>query len=388
MKKTFRMIKERMKMISINETRLRVMTLLAVGALIASVPVAAQIQPPPSALMNQETEETVEAARAASPHTSESTYAYFKDEAEAFLSEATQRMWDPTAPRPETPRTPWGDPDLGGYWLNVAYVPLERPEEHTGRPLHTPEQAVTAFAQWATRDASVDPATVHYDWTEFGMDNWQSPIRPNRRTSLVVDPLDGKVPALTPKGQARLETQARRHTLETRGLYERCIQGNQGPPRLPFLQNTGQSQIVQTPNQVVLITQANSDVRIFHLDGSAHASDNMRGYLGDSRAHWESDTLVVETTNFSESRKWRGSAENLHLVERFTRVSGDTLLYEATLTDPTTWEAPWTIEVPWPMMDPPGLFEFACHEQNYGIINVVRGARARAREYNAAQEAE
>lgn len=371
------------KILSISAT-----TFSAFATLIAAGPVTAQDQPPPSALINQESEETVEAARAASPHTSESTYAYFKDEAEAFIEEATQRMWDPTAPRPESPRTPWGDPDLGGYWLNVAYVPLERPEEHTGRPLHTPEEAVTAFVQWATQDAAVDPATVHYDWTEFGMDNWQSPIRPNRRTSLVVDPPDGKVPALTPEGQARLATQSRRHTLESRGLYERCIQGNQGPPRLPFLQNTGQSQLVQTPDAVILITQANSDVRIFHLDGSPHAPESVRGYLGDSRAHWEGDTLVVDTTNFSDDRKWRGSDENLHLVERFTRVADDTLLYEATLTDPTTWEAPWTVEVPWPMMDPPGLFEFACHEQNYGIINVLRGARARAREYEAAQEAE
>lgn len=367
---------------------LRAKTLWTIPALIMAVSVSAQDELPPSALINQGAEETVEAARAASPHTSESTYAYFQDEAEAFLAEATQRMWDPTAPRPEAPRTAWGDPDLGGYWLNVAYVPLERPAEHADRPLHTPDQAITAFVQWATQDASVDPATVHYDWTEFGMDNWQSPIRPNRRTSLVVDPPDGQVPVLTAAGRVRMDEQERGHTLESRGLYERCIQGNQGPPRLPFLQNTGQSQIVQTPNAIVLITQANSDVRIFHLDGSPHAPESVRSYLGDSRAHWEGDTLVVETTNFAKDRKWRGSDEDMHLVERFTRVADDTLLYEATVTDPSTWEAPWTVEVPWPMMDPPGLFEFACHEQNYGIINVVRGARTRAREYQETQGTE
>ncbi len=349
----------------------------------ATAPAAAQDRPPPSALINQETAETVAAARAASPHTAESTYAYFQEEAEAFIADATQRMWDPTEPRQEPPRTPWGDPDLEGYWLNVAYVPLERPDELAGRPLHTPEEAVTAFVRWATQDAAVDPATVHYDWTEFGMDNWQSPIRPNRRTSLVVDPPDGKRPALTAEGEIRLQAQARRHTLESRGLYERCIQGNQGPPRVPFVQNTGQSQIVQTPDYVILMTQANSDVRIFYLDGSPHAPDSVRSYLGDSRAHWEDDTLVIETTNFHESRKWNGSADNLHLVERLTRVADDTLLYEATITDPSTWETPWSIEVPWPMMDPPGLFEFACHEQNYGIINVLRGARVRAAEYEA-----
>ena len=357
-----------------------------ITALLMPLPASSQ-SAPPSALINQESEETVEAARTASPHTSESTYAYFKDEAELFIADATQRMWDPTAPRPESPRTPWGDPDLRGYWLNVAYVPLERAEEHAGKPLHTPDEAVTAFIQWATQDASVDPATVHYDWSEFGMDNWQSPIRPNRRTSLIVDPSDGRMPPLTAEGQARAEQQARRHTLESRGLYERCIQGNQGPPRVPFLQNTGQSKIVQTEDFVILITQANSDVRIFRLNDSTHVPENVRSFLGDSIAHWEDDTLVIETTNFHEKRKFDGAAENMHLVERLTRVADDTLLYEATVTDPTTWERPWTVEVPWPMMDPPGLYEFACHEQNYGIINVLLGARARAAEYEAAQGA-
>ena len=372
---------------SVLASRVGVARLPAVVVVLA-VPAMAQQLPPPSALVNQRSQETVEAARAASPHTSESTYAYFQEEAEGFLADATKRMWDPTAPRPESPRTVWGDPDLAGYWLNVAYVPLERPDEYAGKPLYTPEEAVTAFVQWATQDASVDPATVHYDWTEFGMDNWQSPIRPNRRTSLIVDPPDGKVPPLTPEGQARRQEQARRHTLESRGLYERCIQGNQGPPRVPFLQNTGESQLIQTPDYVILITQANSDVRIIHLDGSVHAPGSVQSYLGDSRARWDGDTLVVETTNFHEDRKWRGSEGELHLEERFTRVAADTLLYEATLTDPTTWEAPWSVEVPWPMMDPPGLFEFACHEQNYGIINVLKGARARAAEYQAAQEIE
>ncbi len=361
--------------------------LTSVIAALAAFPASGQ-SPPPSALINQQSQETVEAARAASPHTSDSTYAYFREEAEAFMEESTQRIWDPNAPRGEPPRTPWGDPDLAGYWLNVAYVPLERPDELAGTALYTEDEAITAFIRWATRDASVDPATVHYDWTEFGMDNWQSPIRPNLRTSLVVDPPDGKVPPLTPEGQARLQEQARRHTLESRGLYERCIQGNQGPPRVPFRQNTGQSQIVQTPEAVILLTQANSDVRILHLDGSPHAPDSVRGYLGDSRARWEGDTLVIETTNFHKNRKWDGSDENLHLEERLTRVADDTLLYEATITDPTTWETPWSIEIPWPMMDPPGLFEFACHEQNYGIINVLRGARVRAAEYRATQETE
>ncbi len=370
------------------DTRLRGVTAVAMATVVvfglAAAPSAGQA--PPSALVNQRSEETVEAARAASPHTSESTYAYFQDDAEEFLAKAIERVWDPSRPHPEPPRSPWGDPSVEGYWSYAAYTPLERPDNLTGKPLYTPQEAIEIFQRHVLTDASVDPATVHYDWTEFGLDNWQSPIRPNRRTSLIVDPPDGKLPALTPGGLARFQEQRRRHTLESRSLAERCILGNEGPPYVPFTQNTGQSQILQTHDYVVFITEENSDVRIVPLDDSPHVPENVRNWLGDPRGHWEGNTLVVETTNFHEQRKWEGAVGNMHLVERFTRVADDTLLYEATVTDPTTWEAPWSIEVPLPMMDPPGLFEFACHEQNYGIINVLRGARARAAEYEAESE--
>jgi len=340
-------------------------------------------QVPASALVNQGSEETLEAARAASPHTSESTYAYFQENAEDFLANDIERVWDPSLPHPEPPRTPWGDPNLQGYWSYASYTPLERPDELSEKPLYTAQEAIETFQSAVLMDASVDPATVHYDWTEFGMDNWQSPIRPNRRTSLIVDPPNGKIPALTPAGQERFQEQLERHTLESRGLAERCILGNDGPPNVPFTQNTGQSQIIQTQGYVILITEENSDVRIFHLNGSTHAPENIRNWTGDSRGHWEGNTLVVETTNFHEKRKWAGSADNMHLIERFTRVAEKTLLYEATVTDPTTWESPWSMEIPLPMMEPPGLFEFACHEQNYGIINVIRGARTRVAEYES-----
>lgn len=339
--------------------------------------------PPPSALVNQRTQEALEAARAASPHTPESTYAYFREDAENFITEAIERVWDPTLPHSEPPRMPWGDPVLQGYWSFAAYTPLERPDELADTPLYTRQEAIESFRRAVITDASVDPATVHYDWTEFALDNWQTPIRPSRRTSMIVDPPDGRLPNLTPEGLVRSREQQPGHTLESRGLAERCILGNDGPPNIPFTQNTGHSQIMQTRDFVLLITEENSDVRIIPLDGSAHAPENIRSWLGDSRGHWEGDTLVVETTNFHEKRKWGGSAGGLRLVERFTRVADDTLLWEATVTDPSTWEAPWTIEVPLPMMDQPRLFEFACHEQNYGIINVVRGARARAAEYEA-----
>ena len=325
------------------------------------------------ALVNQRTQETLDAARAVSPHTDESASAYYADEVQAAAARAIERVWDPTQQRPEPPRMPWGDPDLSGYWLNVSYTPRQRPVDLADKPLYTAEEAILAFQNALARDAAYDPATVHYDWREFGMDNWQSPIRPSRRTSLIVDPPNGRYPPLTEEGRERTEAGRRSLTLESRGLYERCIVGNQGPPRLPIGQNTGQSQLIQTPDHVVLITQANSEVRVFPLNKNSDTTEDVRSWLGVSRGHWEGDTLVVETTNFHEQRH----PPEMRLVERFSRVAEDTLLYEATVTDLVTWEAPWSIEVPWPKMDPPGLFEFACHEQNYGIINVLRGVRAR-----------
>lgn len=350
-------------------------------AVLTPLSVVAQPREDPN-LVNRRSQETLEAARAASPHSAESASAYYTEDAEAAMARALQRVWDPERPRPDSPRTAWGDPDLQGYWLNVSYTPRQRPVELADKPLYTLDEAVEAFETSLARDASIDTATVHYDWREFGMDNWQSPILPNRRTSLVIDPADGRYPPLTPEGRRRAQAGEYGLTLESRGLYERCITGNQGPPRLPIGQNTGQSQIVQTRDHVVLLTQANSEVRIFPLDGSSHAPPSVRSWLGDSRGHWEADTLVVETTNFHEEHPRR----DMHLVERFTRVADDTLLYQATVTDPTLWEAPWTVEVPWPAMDPPGLFEFACHEQNYGIINVLRGVRVRAAEVAAELE--
>jgi len=355
-----------------------------VATLWAPVPVAGQ-SPPASALVNQRSQETLDAARAASPHTPEETYAYFEDAAEAAIARAIERVWDPTRPRPSFPRTPWGDPDLRGYWVSATYTPMERPDELAGKSFYTPQEAIEVFRSAVVRDGSTDPATVHYDWTEFGMDNWQSPIRPNLRTALIVDPPDGKKPPLTPEGRAQYEANAPRDTLESRNLFERCITGDQGPPRVPSTQAVGESQILQTPDYVLIITQVNSEVRIVPLDG-APLADGISAYLGLSRGHWEGDTLVVETTNFHDQARIRRIQEagpNLHLVERFTRVEEDLLLYEATLTDPTTWEAPWTFENPWPRMEPPGLFEWACHENNYGLINVVRGAQIRAAEYEA-----
>jgi len=341
---------------------------------------------PESALINQRDAEALEAARSASPLTDTEAFAYFQDEVDAAVERATQRVWDPMAHREPSPRTPWGDPDVHGYWLAVNYVPLERPDELADKALYTVEEAIEVFIDAVAADAAVDPATVHYDWKEFGMGSWQSPMIPNRRTAMIVAPSNGKLPAFTAAGRAQYEAQARGSDVESRSLFERCITGNQGPPRIQTIRNYGETQIVQTPNFVLIITQVNSEVRIVPLDGRPLPPESVRSWLGASRGHWEGDTLVVETANFHEDRnlsRLRGDGPNMHLIERYTRVEDDLLLYEATIDDPTTWEAPWTIEYPWPKMEPPGLYEFACHESNYGLINVVRGAQIREAEYEA-----
>jgi hypothetical protein len=341
-----------------------------------------------AALINQRSQETQEAARDVSPYTNETSIASFQEQINAAVAEATGgRIWDPTAPREQSPRTSWGHPDLRGYWLAVSYVPMERPDELAGKPLYTREEAIEAFARGVFSDAAVDPATVHYDWKEWGMGSWQSPMIPNLRTSMIVDPPDGKRPVFTAEGQARFARQARVATLESRSLLERCITGNQGPPRIPSIRNYGESQIVQTPDHVVLLTQVNSEIRIIPLDDRPTAPDNVRPWLGTSRGYWEDETLVVETTNFHENRSWgrnRGVSPNVHVTERYTRIDDSLLLYEVTSEDPETWEVPWSYEMVWPKMDPPGLFEFACHEMNYGLINVMRGVKTRAAE-NAAR---
>ena len=293
-------------------------------------------------------------------------------------------VWDPTAPPPSgwtAPRTSWGDPDLQGFWLVLSYTPLERPAALAGKPLYTTEEAVDAFKKAVALDAEVDPTTIHYDWKEYGMDAWQSPVRPNRRTSLIVDPPDGRIPPRTPEAQKRRALGCcgvGGTDVQSVGWYTRCLLGVEAAPRVPGGVTT-ESQIVQIPGYVMWVQESNNDVRIIPLDGRPHLPSNVRQYLGDARGHWEGNTLVVETTNFTDETKWQGSTAGMRLVERFTLADPKTLKYEFTVTDPATWTKPWTMEAPLPRIDPP-LYEFACHEQNYGVINVVKGAQIRAAE--------
>jgi hypothetical protein len=342
-----------------------------------------------------------EAARKASPHSAAAAMEYWTAEIAKRLAEATARVYDPAKPAVSNPpRTPWGAPDLRGYYLTAMYTPLERPAK-VAKPLYTTEEAVAAFRFATTSDAGVDPATVHYDWKEFGMDAWQSPVRPNLRTGLITDPADGRIPPLTPEAQKRRADAAAQRRLRDPqtgvqifgNLYTRCVLGGGAAPLIdggaPGSDSaagaggvTTEAQILQTPDHVVIVQQRNTDVRIIPLDGRPRLPQTVRQWYGNSRGRWEGNTLVVETTNFSDpapATNFLGSTDALQLVERFTIVDANTLRYEYTVTDPKTWTRPWSVEAPLPRIDPP-LYEFACHEQNYGLINLVMGAQIRATE--------
>ena len=297
-----------------------------------------------------------------------------------------------------TSRTPWGDPDLRGYYLVATYTPLQRPAALKDKEFYTEEEAVEAFTRIVEKDAEVDPRDVHYDWKEYGMDAWQSGVRPNLRTSLIVEPRTGRLPPLTPEAEKRrADRQARAKALSPEvnvrtvaSFYTRCIMGNAGGSPLVRGGNpdatvgsaggvTAEFQIHQSPGHVVIMTESNSDARIIPVDGRPNLSSRVRTWLGVSRGRWEGDTLIVETTNFNSkapNTNYLGSTDNLKLVERFTLVGPKSLRYQYTVSDPQTWTSSWSVESVVPRIDPP-LYEFACHEQNYGVINIVRGAQVR-----------
>ncbi|OFW04923.1 MAG: hypothetical protein A3I61_17115 [Acidobacteria bacterium RIFCSPLOWO2_02_FULL_68_18] len=303
------------------------------------------------------------------------------------------------------PRTPWGDPDLRGVWHLATYTPLQRPPHLAGKPFYTEEEAIAAFKRAVEADAEVDPRTVHYDWKEYSMDAWQGGARPSLRTSLIVDPPDGRLPPLTEAAkqrQAARAAAAKQRNPEVGILifgnflstYTRCIIGQTS---VPLIQGgnpganpedlaasvTAEALFFQSQGYVTIVHQSNNDVRIIPLDGRPRVPSSIRQWWGDARGRWEGNTLVVETTNFKNrapAPNMYGSSDDLRVVERFTRIAPNTLRYEYTLTDPNTWTRPWSAEANLPRVEPMVMYEFACHEQNYGVINVVRGAQVRERE--------
>ena len=297
----------------------------------------------------------------------------------------------------ETLRTPDGRPDISGVWDFRTVTPLERPEEFADQAFLS-EEEVAAYAAERVRASNADrdrearklettsrgqvngtreSRDLALAYNDFWWDRGDSVVE-TRRTSLVVDPPNGRLPALTEAAQARAAERLRINQRpswgpEDRPLGERCITGfNSGPPMLPAAYNMN-VQIFQTADHVVLLNEMVHNARIIPLDGSDHGTVPM--WTGDSRGHWEGDTLVVETKNFLRETSFRNSSRNLHLVERIRRVSEDVLLYSFTVTDPTTWTQPWSVELPMRQSDLP-IFEYACHEGNYGMDGTLTGARA------------
>lgn len=281
------------------------------------------------------------------------------------------------------PRTPDGKPDLTGVYTNASVVPLERPKDLGSKEFFTKEEADAYAAKALARTEVVAPGTygdVHYSMAQFGLEKGQSKVAGNIRTSLIVGP-EGRVPPLLPAAAARQAARQaanRGHEFdgpENRGLAERCLLwGSEGPPMLPEGYNSN-LQIVQGEGYVAIEQEMIHDVRIIPTDGRPHLPADVHQWFGDSVGHWEGNTLVVDTTNFSDKTAFRGSGENLHVVERFTRTDADTVKYEFTVSDPSTWEKSWSGEVLMSKIDGP-IFEYACTEGNYGMRNNLSGARA------------
>jgi hypothetical protein len=281
------------------------------------------------------------------------------------------------------PRTPDGQPDLQGVWTNATVTPLERPKDLGSKEFFTKEEA-EAYAKkvLATKEVT-GPGTyadVHYDMTQFGLTKNQSKVASTIRTSLIVG-AEGRIPPMLPEAQKRNAARAaanKGHEFdgpENRSLGEQCILWpNEGPPMLPAGYNSN-LQIVQNPGYVAIMQEMIHDVRIIPTDGSPHLPPSVRLWMGDPRGHWEGNTLVVDTTNFTDRTAFRGSSKDLHVVERFTRTNDETILYQFTVEDPSTWTKSWSAEIPMTRTQGP-IFEYACNEGNYGMANNLSGARA------------
>ncbi len=276
-------------------------------------------------------------------------------------------------------RTPDGQPDLQGVWTNLNNVPMERPKALGAKEFYTPEEVAAIAKKPFQGDRNVLPE-AHYDLSQFGLDLTQGKAAPNLRTSLIPGP-EGTIPPLTPEARQRLAAaaaKAKGHEFdgpENRPIGERCIVWpKEGPPML-FSAYNNDMQIVQTRGYVAILQEMIHDVRIIPIDGSPHPPANVRQWLGDSRGHWEGNTLVVDTTNFKEGFSFKGSTANIHVVERFTRTSDTAITYEFTVDDPATWTKPWTAQMQMAKIPGP-IFEYACHEGNYGMANNLSGERA------------
>jgi hypothetical protein len=294
----------------------------------------------------------------------------------------TNEVWTP-------PRTPDGHPDLQGYWTNNTETPLERPKGLGAKEFYSEAELADLVKKDQDRLAlnkeegrPTEPGTnadVHYDYTQYGLDRGQAKLSWNRRTSLIVGE-QGTLPPMLPEARKRnagIAARNRGHELdgpENLSLSSRCIVvAQESVPMLSGGYNNN-LQIIQGAGVVAIMHEMDHSVRVVPIDGRPHPPSGIHQFKGDSIGHWEGDTLVVDTTNFTARNPFHGSGDKLHVVERFTRVDADTILYRFTVEDPETWSQPWTAETAWSRVDGP-IFEYACHEANYSLRNTLHGAR-------------
>ena len=298
------------------------------------------------------------------------------------------------------PTTAWGDPDLGGIWDFRTITPFQRPESLGNQEFLTEEEAanleqevVDRNQELLERPAERTEAANQVDrrgdgtpgfYNNFWLDSGTQTVA-TRRTSLIVDPPNGRLPEMTPAGQARaMEARAYReaHPADSwpdRTAADRCLLGfNAGPPLTPggYNQNL---QSFQTPDHVAMVTEMVHTVRMVPLNERPLLPEHMAQWSGEARGHWEGDTLVVETRNFNLDRRWRNTTDSLVLTERFTRIDDGTLEYRYTVNDPETWVSPWTASIPLRRTDVP-MYEYACHEGNLSMDGILAGHRAEERE--------
>ncbi len=279
-------------------------------------------------------------------------------------------------------RTLWGDPDLQGIWNHGTATPLERPDAQSGREFLTEEEIAevnlnaTTFASSERRGDLSKDLDVGLAYNQFWWDRGLS----DGRTALIVDPPSGKIPYMSTTQPTPGFRQPRTSDgPEDRNLWERCI--TRGVPRLGGAYNNN-FRLIQAPGYVVILHEMVHESRIVPMDGRPHVNADIRQWNGDSRGRWEGETLVVETTNFSDKTSFRGSSSGLKVIERFRRADANTLQYQVTLEDSTTWTQPWTAALAMPMTEG-DMFEYACHEGNYGMTNLLAGARVQELEASA-----
>ena len=292
----------------------------------------------------------------------------------------------------EVPRLPWGHPDLEGTWTNATLTQLQRPAELGSKTHFTPEEAA-AFTRQRIEQTNADRPARPGDvgaYNDAFFERGSGGVK-SRRTSLVIDPPDGRIPTLTPEAQRKVEARQKHEAAspadrpEDRWLTERCILFGATVPMLPEPYNNNYA-IIQTPDYVIIRVEMNHDTRVIPLGGAPHLPPSVAQWVGDSRGRWDGNTLVVETRNLKFNEKSRFgvgylnglSDENLRVVERFTRTDPDTITYQATIEDRTVFTRPWTVELSLDRTRGP-LYEVACHEGNYGMFNILSGHRAEER---------